>query len=132
MSPTTERPSTVTAAFWLILIGLVFDLIGAVTTIVGGAALAAMGGSAPAGAAAGVLIVGIMTLVLVVIELIVVFKLRNGKNWARVVITILEALGLLILLSGMGLTQVLAAAISVVIIVLLWVPASNAYFAARR
>ena len=61
-----------------------------------------------------------------------------GKSWARVVATVLGALSVLStvfsLTSGTGVTiamQLLSLVLAVAILVLLWRPASSAYFQAR-
>ena len=61
-----------------------------------------------------------------------------GKSWARIVATVLGALGalsaVLSLTTGTGITialQLVILVLAVAILVLLWRPASSAYFQAR-
>ena len=61
-----------------------------------------------------------------------------GKSWARVVATVLGGLGVLsaifTITTGTGLTvamQLVSLVLAVTILVLLWRPASSAYFQAR-
>jgi hypothetical protein len=66
----------------------------------------------------------------------VVFALlmRRGANWSRIVLTVLSAIALvsgLVGLLALNLLNLLVSALVIAAAVLLWVPASNAYFAAR-
>jgi hypothetical protein len=61
-----------------------------------------------------------------------------GKSWARIVATVLGALGvvstLFALTTATGTTvalQVISLLLAIAILVLLWLPASSAYFRAR-
>lgn len=58
--------------------------------------------------------------------LLVAFNIRKGKNWARILGTVLAALSLL-MLGQLGLTM-LAIAVGIAAIVLLYLPASAPYF----
>lgn len=127
----TQTPGTVTAAFWILLLGLILDAIGAILLVVGGIALVGRGdaGGMAAGLGAPVLIgAAVIALLFVVIELIIVFKMRAGRNWARIVITILEVLGLASLFTNPTLWSWGAVVLSLIAVVLMWLPASNAYF----
>ncbi|MGP6169887.1 hypothetical protein ACTU6V_01610 [Microbacterium sp. A204] len=134
MSPSTSRPTTVTAAFWILIVGLILDLITTIVLITTGIALA--GGAVEvevdgASFGGGVMIAtGVILIVILLIELLVLRKMRAGRNWARIVITVLEVLGILSLLGGVSTLGIIAAIISVVVIVLLWVRQSNDYFRA--
>lgn len=127
----TQTPGTVTAAFWILLLGLILDAIGAILLLVAGIAFA---GSRDAGGTAaglsGPILIGaaVVALLFVVIELIIVFKMRAGRNWARIVITILEVLGLGALFTNATFWSWGAVVLSLIAVVLMWLPASNAYF----
>lgn len=132
MSPATTRPTTVTAAFWILIVGLILDLITAIVLISTGIAFA--GGAVDVDGASfggGVMITtGVIVILILLIELFVLRKMRAGRNWARIVITVLEVLGILSLIGGVSTLGIIAAIISVVVIVLLWVRPSNDYFRA--
>jgi uncharacterized membrane protein len=134
MSPSTTRPTTVTAAFWILIVGLILDLITAIVVISTGIALA--GGAVDVDGASfggGVMIAtGVILIVILLIELFILRKMRDGRNWARIVITVLEVLGILSLLSGVSTLGIIGAIISVVVIVLMWVRQSNDYFRAAK
>lgn len=127
----TQAPGTVTAAFWILLLGLILDAIGAILLLVAGIAFAGSGdaGGMAAGLSGPVLIgAAVVALLFVVIELIIVFKMRAGRNWARIVITILEVLGLASLFTNPTFWSWGAVVLSLIAVVLMWLPASNAYF----
>lgn len=134
MSPSTTRPTTVTAAFWILLIGLLLDLISAIVLIASGAALSGGSVAVEGNTLSGPIVIttGVVAIVFVVIELFVLGKMRSGKNWARIVITVLEVLSILGLAAGFSILGAIGAVISVVVIVLLWLPASNEYFRAAK
>ncbi|GAA2569853.1 hypothetical protein [Pseudonocardia hydrocarbonoxydans] len=95
-----------------------------------------------AGSALGSLIV---SLVIVAAVAAVIVQMRNGRNWARIVLTVLGVLGVLAgavaliglsLLLGagvLGLVVVLASAVQIILavaaIVMMYRPAAKAYFA---
>jgi hypothetical protein len=80
------------------------------------------------------LIVGVLiALVLAGLFVLFAFKARAGRNWARIVLAILAVLGVLALgLGGVSAAGVLSTVMTVVAAVLLFLPASNRYFAAAN
>lgn len=126
-------PSTVKAAYWILLIGIILDLVAAAFALsVGGANLGAGGISGPNGPASVSLVaVGIGLLIIAVVQLIVLRKVRAGKNWARITITILEVISLASAIINFGLFPLAASVIGLIAIVLLWLPASSPYFRQR-
>jgi len=127
-----QTPTTVKISFWIFLIGLILDVIAAVLLLLGGTALAASGASATAEGttvSGGVLITaGVIALVLAAIQLLILWKMKAGRNWARIVLTILEVLSLGSLFTGASGIGITAVVLGVVAVVLMWVPTSNAYF----
>ncbi|PCN49583.1 hypothetical protein Csp2054_01140 [Curtobacterium sp. 'Ferrero'] len=88
MANTSGRPTTVTVSFiiWLVVI-LANILSGVLGLIAGSTSAAAQGvGTAPFIGAA------IFAFILAVIELVIVFKMRDGRNWARIVLLVLAIL----------------------------------------
>jgi hypothetical protein len=76
----------------------------------------------------GVVIVGLLMLFFA-------WKMRSGRNWARIVLTVLAVLGLLFQASSVGLSEPLAligVLITIVGLVFMYMPAANAYFAEVR
>lgn len=130
-----NRPTSVTAAFWLLLIGVIIDLIfSALIVLVG---FVVVGGGDDASMFAAQIIGAIVTIVLSVLLLLVAFAMRNGRNWARIVVIILSALGVLSgILSLFGADAgfnipfaIIGIAINVLVIVLLLTKSARAYFA---
>lgn len=147
-TPAAARPSSVTTAFWLYVAGAGVGLISVVVGAVVGIQRIRSGqlaGSLPpgtdvspsvintaltVGVALGVA-VGVLS---ITAYLVFAFLMRGGANWARIVLTVLSAIALvsgLVGLLGLNLLNLLVSALVVTAAVLLYVPASNAFFAAR-
>ncbi len=144
----TAIPSSVSTAFWLYIagagVGLVSVVIGAVVGIQrirsGG-----LPGSLPPGTevspevlnaalAVGVALGIAVGLVSVAAYVLFALVMRRGANWARIVLTVLSAIALvsgLVGLLALNVVNLLVSALVVTAAVLLYRPASNAYFAAR-
>jgi hypothetical protein len=127
-TPTTGRPGTVETAFWLYLaapvIGLILSLIS-IGRVTGSAAAANL----PQGAVVAGVVIGIVVNVLYLVAVIVIdVFFRRGRNWARIVLTVLAALAVFGVL-GLG---VITFVIGLVAIILSWLPASNAWFSSGR
>jgi hypothetical protein len=125
------RPSTVTASFWLYLVTVVLSILSSVT---GAAWMASLRDDQSVGA--GPLIGTVLALVIAVVQLVVVFRMRSGHNWARIVllvVSVLSVLGLGFTVTGvmLGLVRLVGLLTPVMVIVatiLMFVPASNRYF----
>ncbi len=83
------------------------------------------------------ILVGTVVIVLIILalELFFVFKMRAGKNWARIVLTVLGVLGILSALYGLtaGLTfgvllNLISMLVVIAAIVFMFKPAASAYF----
>jgi hypothetical protein len=141
-------PATVVWSYRLCLVGAVLAVIGIVLTLVllpatldaavrvatqatqgrntQGIDVAAVArGSAIAGAVIGV----VLALAYAVLTFVFAGKLRQGRNWARIVLLIFAILQLggLLSLYGLGFLQ---AAVFIVAAILSFLPASNAWFRA--
>jgi hypothetical protein len=78
-------------------------------------------------------------IVVVYIRVLFLMKMRAGRNWARILLTVLGVLAIVycaVLLPQLTFVvsafEVLAAALTLSAIVLIFRPAANAYFAATR
>lgn len=127
-----QTPSTVKISFWIFLIGIILDVVGAVMLIFAGMAVATSKDTVTVGTTAvngGVLITsGVLALVFAAIGLLILWKMKAGKNWARIVLTVLEVLSLGSLFGGTNGIGITALVLGIVAVVLMWLPASNAYF----
>ncbi|SEF20128.1 hypothetical protein SAMN05421837_101239 [Amycolatopsis pretoriensis] len=140
------RPSTVEGAFWAFIASTVIGLVGGFLIFASRDAIAdtlrnsnrQSGGSlTDAQIDQAVTITMVVALVIAVViaalYLLFAFKLRAGRNWARIVLTVITALQLLSVLVGqttvLGYISVVVAVIGVV---LSFLTPSNAYFAAAK
>ncbi|WP_127783445.1 hypothetical protein [Rhodococcus sp. X156] len=100
-------------------------------------------GSAPADVDAvvnaTVVSIAVIGLIILALQLLFVFKMRAGRNWARIVLTVLGVVGVLSsvfsLSQGSGLAAVVnlvSAVVVVAAIVLMYRPAAKAYFSPQR
>ncbi|MGN6408225.1 MAG: hypothetical protein ACTHMH_07735 [Curtobacterium sp.] len=133
MSGTTRsgRPTTVTVSFVIWLVVVLANIIqGIIGLVSGGGSAAAQGvGTAP-------LIGGaIFAFILAIIELIIVFKMRDGRNWARIVLLVLAILQVI----GVGVGAAsggnafgwIGAVAVIVATILMFVGGANGYFRRR-
>jgi len=135
-APAGRRPVTVTASFVIWLINVVLGLLSAVV-LLGFAGTVEAAGEDVSVTGAGPtaeLIAAIVVIVLSVIQLVVVFQMRAGKNWARIVLAVLAGLQIISAVVAAGTTDIagwIGLAVVVIAAVLMFVPASNPYFGHR-
>jgi divalent metal cation (Fe/Co/Zn/Cd) transporter len=144
--PAPARPGTVEGAFWAFIVAPVIGLIGGLLIFGNRDQIATTmrdanrqrGGNltdAQIDQAVNVTMITAMVIAVIIagLYLLFAFKLRAGRNWARIVLTVLAALQLLSVLIGQstigGYLAVLAAVVGVV---LSFTGPSNAYFAAAK
>ncbi|AOS61320.1 hypothetical protein TL08_02410 [Actinoalloteichus hymeniacidonis] len=150
-----NRPPSVEAAFWLFLANSVLGLLSAILTFVSVDSLLATqpgytevlteGGSAPADFIRGTLITAAsIALVFQAIFLIFVFMMRNGRNWARILLTVLAVLGLVTSIGNLdsiglqfeaggiaaviGIIAILGLLLPIGATITMYLPPSNNYF----
>ncbi|MFA4840570.1 MAG: hypothetical protein WC580_02555 [Agrococcus sp.] len=112
--------------------GVAIGVVGIGLGLLGLAAIAGLSEPAETDAAAlGLVGVALaVAAVLIVAQVIVLVFATKGRNWARIVLAVLAALGIVVsLASGQGLN--IGSAISIVSVVLLFLPAANEWYAAR-
>ncbi|OXM61288.1 hypothetical protein [Amycolatopsis vastitatis] len=138
------RPGTIEGAFWAFVASTVLGLAGGLLLFVNWDALAdtlrtanrQRGGTLTDAqidqAATITLVVTVVIVVLIAaLYLLFAFKLRAGRNWARIVLTVLTALHVISLLTAQDTVfGYLAALAAVVGVVLSFTGPSNAYIAA--
>ncbi|SDO76765.1 hypothetical protein SAMN04515671_1947 [Nakamurella panacisegetis] len=152
--PRPAPPGTVTGAFAIYLLVALLAAVGIVlglTSNVWDEAVAANAGNSGVDAQALVNTAKTITVVvgaaLLALYLLFAFKMRAGRNWARIVLTVLSALSILSAFSASASVTVnghvyrssstqisgwIGVALAVVAIVLMYMSASNAYFTASR
>jgi hypothetical protein len=128
-----NRPATVTASFYIWLVTIALGLLGAVLLLVlsGSAEMSAVAQANPEAATAAIIIAAVISILVAVVQLIFVFQMNAGKNWARIVLLVLAALQVVSVLTGGGSASWatwLGLAVTVVATVLMFLPASNPYF----
>lgn len=146
------RPKEVEISFWLWIGTIVLGLIGSLPILIQFDELRAqainqalaqdptLDRSAIESITTGALVVGaVIGLLLVIAQIIFVFLMRGGRNWARIVLAVLGGLAVLAALIGvagttgaMGAGSLLQLLLQVGAIVTMFLPAANAWFRPRR
>jgi hypothetical protein len=125
---TGEAPKPVRQAVMLLFVLIAVGVINLIITLTQSDA-PTVGGGVPG------------TLIFVALYTWLTLMIRNGKNWARIVITVLFLIGILLGLVGLAVAGVPAIlklvsavqiAVQIAVLVLLFARASNEFFAARR
>ncbi|OII04008.1 hypothetical protein [Curtobacterium sp. MCBA15_008] len=128
---TAGRPTSVTVSFVIWLVVVLANIIQGIISLVSGS-----GSSAAESVGTAPLVGGaIFAFVLAVIELIIVFKMRDGRNWARIVLLVLAILQVI----GVGVGAAsggnafgwIGAVAVIVATVLMFVGGANGYFRRR-
>jgi len=145
VAPTTP-PTEIVGAFWAYLVAAITWLIGGLLVIgqkqqivdslrdannQGGALTESQIETA---ANVGVVLVVIVAVVISALYALFAFKLKAGRNWARIVLTVLAALALISLLLGTGgnIVSYIGQFAAIVAAVLSFMPSSSAYIAQVR
>lgn len=128
-----KRPGVVTAAFVVWLVAILAGLATAVIFFISAGTAVAAGESSIDADFAGITYVfaGAVVLLFTVIEAAIVPRLRVGRNWARVTLTVLAVLQIFNAVFSAGLNPFVAVmdiVAHLVAVVLMYVPASNRYF----
>jgi hypothetical protein len=144
--PAAARPSTINAAFWAFIASTVIGLLGGVLVFANKDAIVEATRNADRQKGTGltdaqidqavtltIVVAVVIAVIIALLYLLFAVKLRAGRNWARIVLTIITALQLLSVLAGessiAGYVSVLAAVVGVV---LSFTAPSNAYIAAAK
>ncbi|RKR76423.1 hypothetical protein [Frondihabitans australicus] len=87
-STTSGRPTTVTVSFIIWLVVVLANILQGIIS------LASNHSSAAAAQSVGPVFIGgaVFAFILAVIEVIIVFRMRDGRNWARIVLLVLAIL----------------------------------------
>jgi hypothetical protein len=112
-------PQTVEAAFWLVIASTALGFCTSVFTLL----LGALSGHTPS-----ITIYVIGTFVGIGLRVLFAFAVRQGANWARILLTLGAALSVIGLGAGFTVISLVLVAIAAGTAVLLWLPSSNAFF----
>lgn len=137
-SQNSTRPTTVTAAFWLWVAATVVSAIGGIMIL-------ATAGEAPAiqqlegaerdAASAAIVGIGVVSIIFAALRVLFAWFMYQGRNWARILLTVLGVLtvfSVLLQAGSVGILEWISAALVAIATVLMYVPASNGYFTASR
>lgn len=128
-------PTLVSIAFWILLVssalGLVLSVLGLVAML--GVGLFAYSGAVVPALVATVIVA--LNVVICALQVLLSFKIREASEWARFVLSVLTAVGLIVGAGGLvaggsggGMTGLLGIAV----VVLLWLPEPNEWFLTSR
>ncbi|WP_037368281.1 hypothetical protein [Amycolatopsis orientalis] len=143
---TPPRPAAITGAFWAFVAATLVGLVGAVFLFFARDALTdAMRRANGQNAARltdaqidqavtiGIAVGAVIAVAIALLRLLFAFKLRAGRNWARIVLTVLTALQVVSLLAGQGtVIGYVSTALAVLGVVLSFLPEANQYVAAAK
>lgn len=151
-SSSAAPPSAVRTSFLLWMVDIVLSLVSVVLLVLGGEELMMMVGGPPAetdpafqqGATISLIVGVVFALAVIAVELLCVFKMRAGRNWARIVLAVVAGLSVVLGLVSLGETVAmltaggLAAAVGVIsligipllaaAVVFMYLPAARAWF----
>lgn len=125
------RPTTVTVSFVIWLIVVLANIIQAVI------ALVSLGGTTAAqGVSTGSITVGvIVNFLIAIVTVIIVFKMRDGRNWARIVLLVVAIIQVLFggigVASGANAFGLIGTIAVIVATILMFVGGANGYFRRR-
>ena len=139
-----QPPQTIMASFWCFVGAAVIVLLGGILTTGDKQAILdklrttnttnLTESQLETVASTAVVIAVVATVIIAGLYVLFAFKLRAGRNWARIVLTIVAVLDLLALLTGQGGAAVgyIGALAAIIGCVLSYLSSSNAYFAAVK
>lgn len=140
------RPAVITGAFWAFVAATLVGLAGAVFLFFAHDTLAdAMRRANGQNSARltdaqidqavtiGIVVGVVIAVVIALLRLLFAFKLRAGRNWARIVLTVLTALQVISLLAGQStVIGYVSTGLAVLGVVLSFLPEANQYIAAAK
>jgi hypothetical protein len=140
-STVESRPITVVGAFWCFLATTVIGLVSAALIVLDKKPVedAAHDVNLPQGvdadriADASTIVVAVFSVIIALLFVLFAVKLRAGRNWARIVLTVVTALDVVsILVNGGSVLGYVGLVFAVFGVALSFAPASNAYFVGTK
>jgi hypothetical protein len=131
-----DRPATVNASFVAWLLAILLGVVTVIVLLVSAPVIVGAGDGSATANFFGITYVfaAIVILVFTAIQAAIIWRMRAGRNWARVMLTLVAVLQICNAVFSLGLNAVLGV-LGIVLIavatVLMWLPASNAYFGRR-
>jgi hypothetical protein len=129
----TGLPTELKVSYWIWVVGGVLGLLGGVIGLFGVLVLFAI----IPGVAILVFLLVLVALALAAAEIVLALKLKEGREWARLALTIVAGVSLLLAIVSSGFRagqdgNWLGFLLSLVATVLMWVPSSQNWFVAAR
>lgn len=135
-------PQQVQLSFWLwvatVVLGLISAAVGFTQTDTALAAARAVNTShlsddvLRAAVTVGLVFAAVVAIVFAGLYLLFGFKARAGRNWARITLTVLTAIRVLLLATSFSVLGAITVLVAVAATVLLFLPASNQFFTASN
>jgi hypothetical protein len=129
----TGLPAELKVSFWIWFVGGILGLLGGLLGMLASLTLFA---AAP-GPALGVLLLMLLAATVGTAQIIFALRMKEGKQWARLALTVLTAVTLVLALANLAMRvgqggNWAGFLISLAATVLLWLPRSQAWFAGAR
>ncbi|MEV7046290.1 hypothetical protein [Amycolatopsis sp. NPDC051061] len=140
-STVESRPITVVGAFWCFIATTVIGLVSAALIVLDKKpfedaahdANLAQGVDTDRVADASTIVVAVLSVIIALLFVLFAVKLRAGRNWARIVLTVVTALDVVsILVNGGSVLGYVGLVFAVLGVALSFAPASNAYFTSTK
>jgi hypothetical protein len=129
---TSGRPTSVTVSFFIWLIVVLIGIVSSIIAFTSGGTQQAASDAGVGNMGTGIAVGGaIFALVIAIVELIIVFKMRDGRNWARIVLLILAILQVLGVFGAFSITGIIGVVAVIIATILMFVGGANGYFRKR-
>lgn len=133
MFKVTGMPTELKVSYWIWLIGGLLGVLGALLGLFGSVVLFTL---AP-GVAVVVLLLVLIALVVAAAQIVFAMKMKEGKEWARLALTVIAAISLILSIVGGAMANGQGSnwfgfVISLVATVLMWLPNSQAWFKSAK
>ncbi|OIH95518.1 hypothetical protein [Curtobacterium sp. MCBA15_001] len=123
-SSRSGRPTTVTVSYVLWLVTVLLGLISGVIALFSGG-----GANAQAQNVGGLVIASaVVAIIIALVQLFIVFKMRDGRNWARIVLLVLAILQVVFGIASFSIFGTIGLIAVIIATVLMFLPSSNGYF----